>query len=96
LLRKIGGTVVRTLSYKVHEEVKALADAAIKAGTAIRVYAEAERIRLANLNENIALEDIVDLITRQAGRGFELNLAEARDAILGEVDVKNARTRQPA
>jgi hypothetical protein len=76
---------MRKLSSKIHSEINDLVEAAKKAGILIRVYAEAEKIRQANLNENVALEDIVEAIMNQSahGPGFEANPTDALNALLG-------------
>src|SRR5687767_5271375 len=74
------------LSPKMVVEIQAVVDAANKSARSIRVYAEADRIRQANMADNIALEDIVDAITRLAG-SFRCTADpnDARDALLGIV-----------
>jgi hypothetical protein len=51
------------------------------------VYREADKIRRANLNENIALEDIAEELMERAilmrGPGLKFDLAEARQSFLG-------------
>jgi hypothetical protein len=69
----------------MHAEIGAVLKTALKTRNLVRVYAEAERIRQANLKDNIALEDIVSELMRLSvhGPGFEANPADARDALLG-------------
>jgi hypothetical protein len=76
---------MRNLSAKMHTEIMAVVKAATKAGTSVKVYAEAETIRLANVSDNVALEDIVEeMITRcKDGPGYEENPWEALGALLG-------------
>lgn len=76
---------MRTLSPKIHSEISALVEAASQTGMLVRIYAEAEKIRRANIAENIALEDIAnELIRRSAdGPGYEADPSEAQDAFLG-------------
>lgn len=51
----------------------------------LRVYAVAEVIREANSAENIALEDIVDLIVSESGPAIalEVDAADAKSAVMG-------------
>jgi hypothetical protein len=76
---------VRPLTPKIHAEIGAVLETALKTRNLVRVYAEAEQIRQANLKDNVALEDIVSEIMRLSvhGLGFEANPADARDALLG-------------
>ena len=56
------------------------------AGRTISVYAAAENIRQRWLEENIALEDIVDQLLSGAntnGIGFEIDPTQAADALRG-------------
>jgi hypothetical protein len=73
---------VKALTPKIHAEIGAVLSAALKTQTLVRVYAEAERIRQANLEENIALEDIAQEIMELAvkGPGFEADPHDARSA----------------
>jgi hypothetical protein len=77
--------VIRILSPKVQAEISALIEAATKAGSLVRVYGEAEKIRQANITDNLALEDIVEeIIARSAaGPGYEADPADAVSALLG-------------
>jgi hypothetical protein len=73
---------MRQLSPKVEAAISAVVESAAKAGTLVQVYAESERIRQSNINENLALEDIAEeLIRRSAqGPGYEADLSDARRA----------------
>jgi hypothetical protein len=75
----------KQLSSKVLNEIAVVVSKAAQARVLIRVYAEADAIRLANLNENIALEDIVQAIIERSagGLGCEVDPDHARDALLG-------------
>lgn len=74
--------MIRALSQKVLAQIDDSVKAAADAGTLVRVYFEAERIRQANLHENLALEDIVEeIIRRCAGsHGYEADPQEAGSA----------------
>jgi hypothetical protein len=78
--------MVRILSRKVHDDISAVVDAATKTRNLVQVYAEAEKIRQANLDENIALEDIVqEIMNRSAhGPGYVADPGDALNALLGE------------
>jgi hypothetical protein len=75
----------KQLPQKVLKEITTIKLSAKRAQALIQVYAEAEIIRVANIEANIALEDIVQaLIDHSAnGPGCEVNPDEARDALLG-------------
>ena len=77
--------MARELSAKVQAEISAVVESAVKAGTLVRVYAEADKIRQAHIVENIALEDIVEaIIARSAdGPGYEADPKDALAALLG-------------
>lgn len=79
---------MKALTPKIHADIAAVLRAARRSKNLVRVYAEAERIRQANLEENIALEDIVNEIMQQSakGPGFEADPNDARSAILGSRD----------
>jgi hypothetical protein len=74
------------LTPKINAEITTAIKEAKKAGVLVPVYAVAEAIRLANVSENIALEDIVQAVITHAadGPGYEADPYEARDALLGE------------
>jgi hypothetical protein len=58
----------------------------VYSGRTVPIYAEAEKIRLAWLSENVALEDIVDEMLRKARSysvSFEIDPAQAADALRG-------------
>jgi hypothetical protein len=77
--------LMRKLSEKMQAEILAVVAASTRASSAVRVYAESETIRRANLADNIALEDIVEeMIARSKdGPGYEENPYDAVDALLG-------------
>ncbi|MGH6874284.1 MAG: hypothetical protein ACREDW_04665 [Aestuariivirgaceae bacterium] len=74
------------LSPKICLAIGAVVKAAASARVLVQVYAEAEKIRQANLADNIALEDIVEELIRQSspGPGWAADPLEAAAAILGE------------
>jgi hypothetical protein len=74
------------LSSKIHAEIAAVVKAAIKGQVLVRVYVEGEKIRQANLADNVALEDIVQEIIDQSanGPGYEADPIDALPALLGE------------
>ena len=74
------------LSRKIRTAISAVVAAAAKQGQLVQVYAEAEKIRLANIADNVALEEIVEaLINKSAGGpGYHSDPSEARAALLGE------------
>jgi hypothetical protein len=78
--------MVRILSRKVHDDISAVVDAATRTRNLVQVYAEAEKIRQANLDENIALEDIVqEIMSRSAhGPGYVADPDDALNALLGD------------
>ena len=75
----------KQLPPKVLEEIAVVVSKAARAQVLVRVYAEADAIRLANIGENIALEDIVQAIIERSagGPGCEVDPDHARDALLG-------------
>jgi len=77
--------MLKSLPAKVQREISTVISKAAQAQVLIRVYAEADAIRLANISDNIALEDIVQAIIDEstAGPGCEINPDDARDALLG-------------
>lgn len=69
----------------VHSIKSVIAEAAASQ-KAIRVYAEAERIRQGRLDRNIALEDIVERFVAEGkycGVAFEIDPAQAVNAVMG-------------
>jgi hypothetical protein len=74
------------LSSKIRSEISAVVAAAAKSSELIRLYFEAEKIRRANIADNVALEDIVDAIIKQSngGPGYEADPRDAHAAMLGE------------
>ena len=74
------------LSRKIRTAISAVVAAAAKQGQLVQVYVEAEKIRRANVADNVALEDIVEaLITKSAaGPGYESDPGGATAALLGE------------
>jgi hypothetical protein len=77
---------MNVLSRKMRMAISAVVTAAAKQRQLVQVYAEAEKIRLANLADNVALEEIVEaLIQKSAGGiGYHSDPDEARAALLGE------------
>jgi hypothetical protein len=75
----------KQLPGKIQNEIASVVSSAKDAQVLVQVYAEAETIRLANVEENIALEDIVEAIIDQSidGPGCEVNPDQAREALLG-------------
>lgn len=75
------------LTPKIKAEIALAIDKAKEAGVLVHVYAVAESIRLANVSDNIALEDIVEAVITSAsnGPGYEVDPDEARDALLGGI-----------
>jgi hypothetical protein len=75
----------KQLPAKIVDQIATVVKSAVHQQVLIRVYAQAEAIRLANIEENIALEDIVQAIIDGSGEslGCEVNPDEARDALLG-------------
>jgi hypothetical protein len=70
------------LSRKMRTAISAVVAAAAKQGQLVQVYAEAEKIRRANIADNVALEEIVEaLINKSAGGpGYHSDPDEARAA----------------
>jgi hypothetical protein len=87
---------VKILTPKIYAEIDAVLSAAVKTKSLVRVYAEAERIRQANLEGNIALEDIAEEIMERAakGPGFEADPHDAPKCISrsGSMKVANILT----
>jgi hypothetical protein len=73
------------LSSKIRAEIAAVVAAAAKSGELVRAYFEAEKIRQANIVDNMALEDIVEAIIELSvgGPGYESDPGDARGAMLG-------------
>jgi hypothetical protein len=76
---------VKALPSKMCAEIGITLTAALRSNSVVRVYAEAERIRQANPEANVALEDIVDTLIGLSvhGLGFEADPDDAREALLG-------------
>jgi len=55
-----------TLSAKIRAAITAAVAAAAKQGELVQVYVEAEKIRRANIADNVALEDIVEALILQS------------------------------
>jgi hypothetical protein len=74
------------LSPKICTAISEVVKTAAKAQVLVQVYAEAEKICRTNLEENIALEDIVEEMIRRSSfwPGYEADPNQARAAILGE------------
>jgi hypothetical protein len=74
------------LSRKIRTAISAVVAAAAKQGQLVQVYVEAEKIRRANIADNVALEDIVEALINKsaAGPGYESDPGEATAALLGE------------
>ena len=77
---------MKVLSRNIRTAISAVVATAAKQRQLVQVYAEAEKIRQANIADNVALEDIVEaLINRSAaGPGYESDPGEATAALLGE------------
>jgi len=75
----------RPLPAKILDQIATVVSSAQQAQVLIRVYAEAEIIRGANIEENIALEDIVQaLIDHSAkGPGCDNDPDDARATLIG-------------
>jgi hypothetical protein len=86
MLSSTGELAMVALSSKIHAEIAAVVEAAAKAQVLVRVYVEGEKIRQANIADNIALEDIVQEIIDQSakGPGYEADPNDALSALLGE------------
>ena len=74
------------LSRKMRTAISAVVAAAAEQRQLVQVYAEAEKIRRANLADNVALEEIVEalMIKAAGGPGYSFDPSEARAALLGE------------
>ena len=79
----------KQLPGKIQKEIASVVSSAKHAQVRVQVYAEAETIRLANVEENIALEDIVQAIIDQStgGPGCEVDPDQAREALLGIISL---------
>lgn len=73
-------------SRKMRKAVSAVVDSAAERGQLVQIYAEAEKIRRANLADNVALEEIVEALLHKSagGPGYHVDPDEARAALLGE------------
>jgi hypothetical protein len=78
------------LSSKIRAEIAVVIAAAAKSGELVRAYFEAEKIRQANIVDNIALEDIVEAIIELSagGPGYEADPSDARGAMLGSLTLE--------
>ena len=74
------------LSRKMRTAISAVVATAAEHGQLVQVYAEAEKIRRANIEDNVALEEIVEALINKsaAGPGYHSDPYEARAALLGE------------
>jgi hypothetical protein len=74
------------LSRKMRTAISAVVATAAKQRQLVQVYAEAEKIRRANIADNVALEEIVEaLICKSAGGfGYHSDPSEAWAALMGE------------
>jgi hypothetical protein len=77
---------MNVLSRRIRMAISAVVAAAAKQHQLVQVYAEAEKIRRANLEDNVALEEIVEALIKRAagGLGYHSDPSEARAALLGE------------
>ena len=77
---------MNVLSRKIRIAISAVVAAAAKQRQLVQVYAEAEKIRQANIADNVALEEIVEALIKKAagGIGYHSDPSEARAALLGE------------
>jgi hypothetical protein len=77
---------MNVLSRKIRMAISAVVAAAARQRQLVQVYAEAEKIRQANLADNVALEEIVEALIKKAagGIGYHCDPYEARAALLGE------------
>ena len=77
---------MKVLSRKIRMAISAVVAAAAKQRQLVQVYAEAEKIRQANIADNVALEEIVEALIKKAagGIGYHSDPSEARAALLGE------------
>ena len=75
-----------TLSAKIRAAITAAVAAAAKQRELVQVYVEAEKIRRANIADNVALEDIVEALILQSanGPGYHSDPGDALAAMLGE------------
>jgi hypothetical protein len=75
-----------SLSAKIRAAITAAVAAAAKQGELVQVYVEAEKIRRANIADNVALEDIVEPLILQSanGPGYHSDPGDALAAMLGE------------
>jgi hypothetical protein len=84
----------KQLPAKVLNEIALVVSRAARTQVLVRVYAEADTIRLAHIAENIALEDIVQAIIERSveGPGCEVDPDDARDALLGVTPSPSSKT----
>jgi hypothetical protein len=77
---------MKVLSRNIRTAISAVVATAAKQRQVVQVYAEAEKIRQANLADNVALEEIVEALVKKAagGVGYHSDPDEARAALLGE------------
>jgi hypothetical protein len=77
---------MNVLSRKMRMAISAVVAAAAEQRQLVQVYAEAEKIRQANLADNVALEEIVEALIKKSsgGLGYHSDPSEARAALLGE------------
>ena len=77
---------MNVLSRRIRMAISAVVAAAAKQRQLVQVYAEAEKIRQANIADNVALEEIVEALIKKAagGIGYHSDPSEARAALLGE------------
>jgi hypothetical protein len=77
---------MRVLSRKMRMAISDVVATAAQQRQLVPVYAEAEKIRLANLADNVALEEIVEALIKKASGsvGYHSDPDEARAALLGE------------
>jgi hypothetical protein len=77
---------MKVLSRNIRTAISAVVATAAKQRQLVQVYAEAEKIRQANLADNVALEEIVEALVKKAagGVGYHSDPDEARAALLGE------------
>jgi hypothetical protein len=75
-----------TLPAKISTAITAAVAAAARQGELVQVYIEAEKIRRANIADNVALEDIVEALIVQSanGPGYHSDPGDALAAMLGE------------
>jgi hypothetical protein len=74
------------LSKKMRTAISAVVATAAKQRHLVQVYAEAEKIRQANIADNVALEEIVEALIHKSagGLGYHSDPSEAWAALMGE------------